>query len=180
MYKNPTEWRGRRFDYEVQAKIAESVVQEFGKCIKYPIWLENVYFWVNNISEDELKNMANKVTRGKYHLTCDENDLWRDKLGLPKKKETEWTPTSKHLKRRVPLSDLAGRPVEWWHQGLTHKTIICDLLGGVPDSWETLKLALLKMPENLMVVDYLLECMNEVEDEICDQTWVTLPRLIQP
>jgi len=51
-------------------------------------------------------------------------------------------------------------------------------MGYVPESWEVLKERLLALPENLLVVDYMLECVNRVEDGEFDPQWVTLPALL--
>lgn len=82
-------------------------------------------------------------------------------------------------KRRKSLDELSGREHGWWEQGATHRTVICDLIGYVPKSWEALKERLLALPENLLVVDYMLECVNRVEDGECDPQWVTLPNLLR-
>ena len=82
-------------------------------------------------------------------------------------------------KRRKSLDELSGREHGWWEQGATHRTVILDLMGYVPKSWEALKERLLSLPENLLVVDYMLECVNRVEDGKCDPQWVTLPNLLE-
>jgi len=81
-------------------------------------------------------------------------------------------------KRRKSLDELSGREHGWWEQGATHRTVILDLMGYVPESWEVLKERLLALPENLLVVDYMLECVNRVEDGEFDPQWVTLPALL--
>jgi hypothetical protein len=81
-------------------------------------------------------------------------------------------------KRRKSLEELSSREHGWWEQGATHRTVILDLIGYVPASWESLKKKLLGLPDMLQVVDYMLECVNRVEDGQGDPQWVTLPNLI--
>ena len=82
-------------------------------------------------------------------------------------------------RRKVEVDALARRPHGWWWEhGATHRSVIGDLFGHVPESWETLKGSLLGMPGELEVVDYLLDCVTKVEDGQGDPQWVTLPGLI--
>ena len=61
----------------------------------------------------------------------------------------------------------------------SHRQMIKDLLGSVPESWEDTKAELLEMPAESELADYVLHCMSKVEDGQGDPSWVTLPRLIQ-
>lgn len=106
-------------------------------------------------------------------------NLYRGWVSKKKRRASKPKEGSAADKRRKSLTELSSRAHGWWwEQGATHRTVILDLIGYVPSSWEVLKKELLKLPSTLRVVDYMLECMNRVEDGQGDPQWVTLPGLI--
>ena len=59
-----------------------------------------------------------------------------------------------------------------------HRQVIYGLLGYVPDSWWVLRQELLRLgPESKQQADYILNCMNKVEEGQSGPSWVTLPHL---